>query len=263
MTPSHTPTTTLPHTAGSNPPLAAPGHQRLWMILLAIASLGTTVLIGLNIWVRQSPTAQVAVAGGAATSIATTPIHPPVLGTVPPFRLTDQTGHAFGSRQLRGKAWVAGFIFTRCAGPCPMITSQMARLHQELGDWPNSGRVQFVSVTVDPQHDTPQVLQRYARLAHADPDRWRFLTGDQQQVWRLIRSGFMLPVEDNPDQPDAPIIHSQKLVLVDQAGQIRGYYDGLDASGQAALRRDLRRLLGQQPPHAAGSRQPHQPVHGG
>ena len=229
------------------------GLQRWLVALLATASVGTTTLVGLNVLGRRD---QTATRPDRLPGEAIEPTHAqrlPVLVTLPPFQLTDQSGSAFGSQQLRGKVWIASFIFSRCAGPCPMITSQMAQLQTQLSPHPAWDDIRLVSISVDPEHDTPFVLAQYAKLAHADPAHWRFLTGNRPDVWHLVQSGFKLPVDQAEADDPMPIVHSQKFVLVDRVGHIRGFYDGLETDGQHQLLADLERLLKHPPPVAPGS----------
>ena len=139
--------------------------------------------------------------------------------------------------------WIANFIFTRCAGPCPALTSQMYLLQKDLKSHAKWDDIRLVSFTVDPEHDQPAVLAERARLSLADPDHWLWLTGTRAQIWQLVEKGFLLPVGENANDPTSPILHSQKFVLVDPAGMIRGYYDGLDEAERDRLKRDLDVLL--------------------
>ena len=162
-------------------------------------------------------------------------------GVVPPFQLIDQNGNAFGSQQLLGKIWIADFIYTACPGPCPMISSRMSETQKPLRDTD----VKLVSFTVDPQHDTPAVLHSYADKLNARPERWKFLSGDKETIFRLIRDGFKLTtMEGGANGP----IHSTRLVLVDRSGMIRGYYDATDADAITRLLADTHHLLREQPP---------------
>lgn len=161
----------------------------------------------------------------------------PMLGAAPAFSLVDQTGRPVTRELLRGQVWIADFIFTRCAGQCPMMSEQMARLAQSLGRLP----AQCVSFSVDPAYDRPEVLSAYGARYHADPSRWRLLTGEPEAIRRLCQDGFRLPLADG-GSPQEPVIHSRRFVLVDQRGQIRGYFDAGDASEMAALRRAARQL---------------------
>lgn len=140
---------------------------------------------------------------------------------------------------LRGRPWVAGFIFTRCGGPCPLLSANMARLQGRL---PNEFRL--VSFTVDPDFDTPEVLARYAERHGAQAGRWFFVRLEPRPLFELVNAGFKLPVYIDPKaEPASRSIHSTKLVLVDAEGRVRGYYDGLAPSGLDELVRDARRLL--------------------
>ncbi len=230
----------------SQPAQRQPADQRVWVALLALASLGTTAMVTINVWgSRQSPTnnastPQPPIAAVIADDNTNTPR---VLLTLPRFTLTDQSGRQVGSTQLQGRPWIADFIFTRCAGPCPMMTSRMAGLQSELSKRPQRKAARLVSISVDPEHDTPGVLNSYAKLAHADADRWLFLTGPRQAVWQLVRDGFKLPVGQDADNAAMPIFHSQKFVLVDQAGRIRGFYDGLTPEGKDKLMKDLDAII--------------------
>jgi protein SCO1/2 len=162
----------------------------------------------------------------------------PRLGTLPAFQLVERSGRPLTSASLRGKVWVADFIFTTCGGACPAMTARMARLRREVPD-----EVVFVSFTVDPAHDTPEALSRYAASFKAD-DRWLFVTGPQKELYGLSTEGFKLaamevPPEEQKDGGDGPFLHSSKFVLVDRAGQIRGYYDSTDEDEVKSLVADL------------------------
>ena len=167
------------------------------------------------------------------------PEPPPILGEVPEFTLTNRDGRTVRRADLAGSPWIADFIFTRCPASCPMMTSRMARLVKEL---PADSGVRFVSFSVDPEHDTPEVLERYAASFKA-PARWLFLTGDGRQIYRLSKEGFKLGVDAAPQasgiETAEPILHSTRFVLVDGAGRIRGYYDAFDAESMKGLTRDL------------------------
>jgi protein SCO1 len=165
------------------------------------------------------------------------------LSVVPPFALTERSGKTITNRDLSGKIWVADFIYTTCPGPCPMITASMAKIQEAVAHDPE---VQLVSFSVDPDTDTPPVLAKYAELYGADPYRWWFLTGDEKQIYDLISNGFHVIVQDNSGQPPAPgqykVTHSTNLVLVDGDGNVRGYYDGVDANRRANLLSDIKVL---------------------
>lgn len=162
-------------------------------------------------------------------------------GVVPSFQLVNQDNQSFGTEQLRGKIWIADFIYTTCPGPCPMISSRMSEVQKPLRDTD----VKLVTFSVDPQHDTPAVLRGYAAKLDAKFDRWNFLTGDKDTVYRLIRDGFKLATVEET-QGQGPI-HSTRMVLVDRTGNIRGYYDALEADAVTRLLADTHHLLRDQP----------------
>lgn len=161
---------------------------------------------------------------------------PPLLGRVPDIVLTAETGRPVRLAGLGGSVWVADFMFTSCSGQCMRLTGRMAELQRTL-----PGEVKLVSFSVDPSRDTPEALARYARANGAQPGRWTFLTGAPEAVKDLVLRGFKLPVEPGAD-PREPIVHSDRLVLVDRAGSIRGYYDAGVEDAVARLLRDASRL---------------------
>ena len=165
----------------------------------------------------------------------------PVLGEAPAFSLVDQAGRPFTRDDVRGRVWIADFIFTRCAGQCPLMSAAMARLSQALPD------VWWVSFSLDPAHDSPVALAEYARAHHADPARWRFATGgDGDAMRRWCQEGFKLSATEG-GPTDEPIIHSRRFVLVDRQVRIRGYYDAGEPAGLAALQRAARQLAHEAP----------------
>ncbi len=166
---------------------------------------------------------------------------------VPPFALTERSGRTVTDADLRGKVWVASFVFVRCTGPCPQVTATMARLQDELN---LAGRddVRLVTFTVDPERDGPEELSGYARHFQADPDKWLFLTGKKADLHRLLIDGFKVGVQENPDgKPGDEFTHSTRLVVVDRDGRIRGYFQGLPLGTEEAHRQafeeDRRRLV--------------------
>jgi cytochrome oxidase Cu insertion factor (SCO1/SenC/PrrC family) len=144
-------------------------------------------------------------------------------GFVPDFSLTERSGRDLKRADLAGAPWIADFVYTSCAGACPRLSSDMARLQERLGD-----RVRLVSFTVDPARDSPQALAAYAERFGASPTSWLFATGPVGTMRQLISQGFHLAVVDPPagDPELAGVItHSEKVVLVDASLRIRRYYD--------------------------------------
>ena len=182
-------------------------------------------------------------------------------GAVPPFTLTERSGRQVTREDLRGLVWVADFIYTECTDTCPTQSLQLARLQEEFAA---GADLRLVSITVDPTHDTPEVLRRYAERYGAT-DRWWFLTGDKREIYCLAQEGFRLSVVD-PSAPAQPtcdrafrlgpaaaranhggkglVMHSARFVLVDRGGHIRAYHLITDPNSMARLRANLRQLLG-------------------
>jgi len=157
----------------------------------------------------------------------------PVMGHVPQFQLTLQTDQPFDSHSLDGHIWVANFIYTTCTGPCPMMSHQMRGIQNSTGGTPE---VKLVSFTVDPAHDTPPVLAKYATLFKADPARWYFLTGEMARLNALGGPGFKL------NTVDGSLTHSTRFVLVDRKRRIRAYYLSSDDDFPKKLLHDIRQL---------------------
>jgi protein SCO1/2 len=192
------------------------------------------------------------------------------IARVPSFRLTERSGQEITLADLQGQVWIVDFIFTRCVDACPLMTATMARLQSELG---NEANLRLVSITVDPEYDKPGILTEYATQFGASPDRWYFLTGDKNAIYRLVQDGFKLAIHDPEDSqasrglrrhvvqtlrrwvdPESawahgghehrqPVIHSNRFVLVDGDGWIRGYYHGTDRQMVTQLIQDARNLL--------------------
>ncbi|HYA18386.1 MAG TPA: SCO family protein [Bryobacteraceae bacterium] len=137
----------------------------------------------------------------------------PVYGQIPGFVLTNQQGHMFDRHRLDGHVWIADFIYTHCEGPCPRMSSHMHQLQDKVAK-----DVKLISFSVDPERDTPPVLEDYAKQFGADEDHWNFLTGDAQVLNMLDHDAFKL------GSLGAGMDHSTRFVLVDRKGQIRGYY---------------------------------------
>jgi cytochrome oxidase Cu insertion factor (SCO1/SenC/PrrC family) len=166
---------------------------------------------------------------------------PPVLQQLPEFALTERDGSVVSLHDLAGRPWIADFIFTRCAIYCPRMTARMKELRLKL---PAGFRT--VSFSVDPEHDTPEVLTSYAKQWQVEGRDWLFLTGRQEPMWKLIREGFLMPVEAQPEVEGSPVLHSTHFVLVDGAGRVRGSYDPYDDAALGQLLRDLRAVTAEE-----------------
>lgn len=158
------------------------------------------------------------------------------------FSLTERSGKTVTKKDLLGKPWVACFVFTRCAGPCPRVSGQFYQLQKDLKDLD----FRLVTITVDPKHDTPEVLSQYAELMGADPQKWLFLTGDQKDIFHLIEKSFLMPVQENVGparKPGFEVIHTTNVMLVDPKGRVLGKFNAVDDAQMAELRREVRQLV--------------------
>jgi protein SCO1 len=158
----------------------------------------------------------------------------PVLGEIPAFQLTDQTGATFASaQQLQGRVWVADFFFTNCPGPCPRMGSQMLQVQKAF----EGSDLRLASMTVDPERDTPQVLAEYSTHFNAKPGVWYFLTGSKSDLNHLAQNVFKLGAVDGR------LEHSTRFVLVDRKARVRGYYLTSEPDAIPRLIADAKMLL--------------------
>jgi protein SCO1/2 len=226
--------------------------------LVRVAVLAATLLVGVGAtaWWASGPT----------DSPAGPPQEPLTdYGRVPPVTLTERSGRPVALPDLHGRVWIADFIYTECTESCPTQSLQFAALQREFA---GTSDLYLVSITVDPAHDTPAALRRYAERYGAG-DHWWFLTGDKRDIYCLAHEGFRLSVVD-PAAAEPPacgqslslgptpawahhgapglVMHSARAVLVDRAGRIRGYHLTTDAESMASLRASLRRLLSEPSP---------------
>jgi protein SCO1/2 len=166
-----------------------------------------------------------------------------VFGQVPEFALTAHTGQTLTRVDLTGKVSVVNFFFTSCRSICPIMQDSMNEVQKAFAHNP---MVQLVSFTVDPERDTVPVLAEYAKRRGAIEGQWLFVTGAKRDIYKLARQGFRLAADDKPEQLQGTVhdfIHSEKLVLVDRQGNIRGYYSSLDAQQVEQLIADVNKLL--------------------
>lgn len=200
-----------------------------------------------------------------------------VYGLVPEFSLMERNGRPVTLRDLRGKAWVANFIYTECTQTCPLQSLEVASLQREFA---TTADLRLVSITVDPKHDTAEVLRAYAERYGADRERWLFLTGEKREIYCLA-TGLRLSVVD-PADPSPPacgrpaagravrqvlawltpppalathgskglITHSARLVVIDRAGRVRAYHLATDEDSLKRHRANLQEILAE---HRGGS----------
>lgn len=167
----------------------------------------------------------------------------PELSRLQPFSLKNQADEPVTLETYRGKVWAAAFMFTRCPTVCPEITRRMKRVQD--GAKERGVQLHLVSFSVDPEHDTPAVLTKYAEEYGADLASWAFLTGEYETIARTAEEGFKVGLSGRPD-PNAEhmgITHGSHLVLVDREGVIRGYYSTSEDAALERLLADAARLL--------------------
>lgn len=155
----------------------------------------------------------------------------PVYGEVPDFQLTDSEGRKFDDEKLRGKPWIASFLFTRCKGQCPLMVSQLSRISRKI---PNA---RFFSVTSDPVYDNPGVIKKYMETQNG-PSNWVFAGGEKSEIEK-ITNAFMMTSPGNPE------IHSTRFVLIDADNKIRGFYDSQQPAEMNAIVEDVRGMIKQ------------------
>ena len=157
------------------------------------------------------------------------------------FSFTDTNGQSLTKKDLLGKPFIIAFVFTLCRGPCPNVTLQMRELQNVLKDYDFN----LVTLTVDPARDDVETLQKYGQDNGANFDRWKFLTGNQADIYGLIHRSFKMPVEEAKGparQPGFEIIHSTNIMLVDETGRVVGKYNAQKEEEMAKLKREIRRI---------------------
>lgn len=155
--------------------------------------------------------------------------------TIPPFKFINQDGDTVTEKIIEEKIFVADFFFTTCPSICPKMMKQMERINEA-----KEGLEDFfiISHTVDPAHDTVEVLAEYAKLVHADSKRWILVTGNRKDIYDIGVDGYKLAVDEDPRAPGG-FLHSELFVLVDKQKRVRGYYDGTDTAQVGKLINDI------------------------
>jgi cytochrome oxidase Cu insertion factor (SCO1/SenC/PrrC family) len=162
---------------------------------------------------------------------------------IDPFALTDQTGEVFVSSSLAGKVWIGSIFFSSCPGPCFRENQALADILSEIED-PD---LMVVSITCDPENDKPNVLDHYSKRFEADPDRWKFLTGDMDEIKRIANETFFLPAEVG--------VHSERGVIFDRQGRMRGSFHLLQPDRVAVMKKTIRDVLADEGTAEAASAQ--------
>ena len=158
----------------------------------------------------------------------------PIISKIPEFDLVDQNSKQFTLENVQGNVWLADFIFTTCSGPCPIMTERMSMVQHDLLE---IDKLKFVSFTVNPDYDTPEVLKKYAQRFNVDDSSWSFVTGKYDQIQELIADGFKM------GDTEEIVFHSTRFALVDHEGNLRGYYSGTEPAEHEILMRDIQSLI--------------------
>jgi protein SCO1/2 len=154
------------------------------------------------------------------------------------FQLSNQDGEIISLSDWKGKILVVDFFFTHCPVICPKMTASLKRVNDQFQ---NDADIHISSFSIDPERDDPAQLKKYARRFSIDTKKWDLLTGDKKAIYKLARNSFMIVATDGDGGPD-DFIHSEKLVLVDREGRIRGYYTGTDDKEVNKLFDDIKKL---------------------
>ena len=211
--------------------MSKPRRTIEWLVW---GGLGLTILIiaAAFVWSRLN---------GSRASQAPLPV---ITSALPELTFTNQLAQAFTIQGLLGKVWVADIIFTRCAGPCPEMTRKMSQLQAGL---PRDGSVHLVTLTTDPEFDSPSILKRYAERFGAKPEGWVFLTGSKKDIARLAVEGLKLTALDQkPEEQSTPedlFVHSTWFALVDKHGRLRKAFETSEPGWKQPLLEAITTLL--------------------
>jgi protein SCO1 len=214
---------------GHSRPLPLGRKRLVW--LLAVGALALSLLAaGVLLAVVRPPS-------GLVTP---QPVAPPILAQVPDFAAVQQDGAALTRHDLLGSLWVANFFFTRCPNVCPALTSRMAGLQLVSGR--RLPQLKLLSFTIDPEHDTPEVLRAYGTKYGADFARWSFVRAERSQLEGSITKGLLQALDMGDGKDLNTVVHSSYLVLVDRQARVRGFYRLSEASSIEAVMRDAEAL---------------------
>lgn len=166
----------------------------------------------------------------------------PIMWPAPKFAFDDQNGARIDNETLRGRVWIVDFIFTSCGHVCPRMTARRVELQKELTD----PRISFLSFSVDPERDTAQTRKAYAKQHGVDESRWHFVSPENRDAaMKLARA---MKIAGKPREPDNPILHADRFLLIDATGKVRGIYHLDDAVAMARLAQEARTLAEGLPP---------------
>ena len=165
-----------------------------------------------------------------------------VYHTIADFSFTNQEGETITNESVKGKVYVADFFFTTCPTICPIMKKEMIRVYEKFGDNPN---FKILSHTIDPKHDTVEVLKDYAKkLGIENAKTWSFLTGEAEKIYELGQTSYITTAQEDQNEAGG-FLHSGAFLLIDQEGHIRGVYDGTKTDQVDQLMQDIPKILGE------------------
>ena len=169
-------------------------------------------------------------------------VYDTIWSEIKPFSFVNQNGLVISEKDYEGHIYVADFFFTTCQTICPVMTSQMNQLILQLDGKTGKEQVKFISFTVDPEHDTVDILKQYAEKNHVNPEIWNLVTGDQRKIYELGVNSFKLSTQEDA-LAEGGFLHSNLFVLIDEEKHIRGYYDGTSSEEIRVLAGDIKKLI--------------------
>lgn len=192
------------------------------LVLVCILLVPILIFLFLKSFGNNTYTIPIYYEKGANSPFKECPVSDTTQHYIPEFSFTNQEGETVGRADMEGKITIVDFFFTSCPSICPKMSSEMERVNDMFRD---EEHVQIMSISIDPTYDTPEILSEYAEEHSAVAGKWNFLTGGVQETYDLAKCGFMIPTVDGLGVPD-DFVHSDKFMLIDELGRIRGYYSG-------------------------------------
>jgi protein SCO1/2 len=218
--------------------------KRQWIIFLVVfIAVSWAAVFGIARWVQQGLNRDHTAAVEVAHQTSDSP-DLKVLWDAPDFSFPDQDNKIVTRADLLGHVWIADFFYSQCTTACPVLTSKLVLMQKQM----TQPGLRFVSFSVDPDHDTPRALKKYADDWHGDQSRWRLLSTNETDLQK-VALGMKVTVAPGANEAN-PIMHSNLFELVDAQGKVRGIYDSADPDALKQLRQDVRTLAG---PEAAVS----------
>jgi protein SCO1/2 len=168
----------------------------------------------------------------------------PHIATLPAMEFTAHDGTKVTRADFDGHVTVVDFIFTRCTSSCPRLSERMAEARKTLDADVQYGALRFVSISVDPEHDTPEVLAKFAAVYKADAPAWRFATGPVDDLERVVVQGFRTGLTRSAKKAEVgDIVHGEKFIIVDRKGDIRAFLSTETGHDAQAVAEEVHKLV--------------------